>query len=106
MTMTELSKCNGRNGAPIYLAITGKVFDVTASAAFYGTFLISPSYVKGPDAMYGAFAGGDASRGLALNSFDAEVVNCGLEGLDEEELQSLQEWRSFFMGMLFDGVMG
>lgn len=35
-TREELSKFNGENGAKIYLAIKGKVFDVTRSAHFYG----------------------------------------------------------------------
>lgn len=64
----ELAESDGRKTNKILLAIAklkdGKVsertvFDVTAGATFYG-----------PDGMYGNFAGRDASRGMAKQSFD------------------------------------
>jgi membrane-associated progesterone receptor component len=47
----------------IYIAIKGKVYDVTKGAQFYG--------VDGP---YHVFAGRDASRALARLSFDEAVL--------------------------------
>ncbi len=84
----------GKNGAPepdkasIYIAIRGTVFDVTPGANFYGP--------RGP---YANFAGRDASRGLALGSFDDDVLTHDLDGpldaladLDAEQRESLADW--------------
>lgn len=86
-----LAKFNGKDDPKVYLAIQGTVFDVTAGKGFYG-----------PGGPYENFAGRDASRGLALNSFDAGVLT-GLdepmdllEGLSAEELESLLNWKSHF----------
>ncbi|KAG5457082.1 MAG: hypothetical protein BJ554DRAFT_3000 [Olpidium bornovanus] len=54
------------------------------------------------DGPYGNFAGRDASRGLAYNSFDASVLTAldgpidELRDLTEEQKQSLDEWFSHF----------
>lgn len=75
----------------MYLAIEGTVFDVTAGKAFYG-----------PGGPYENFAGRDASRGLALNSFDPTVLTSldepldTLESLNAEEKESLQNWKTHF----------
>lgn len=50
-------------GGRILLAINGKVFDVTKGKNFYG-----------PGGPYGNFAGRDASRGMAKQSFDLEML--------------------------------
>lgn len=47
------------DGSKILLAINGKVFDVSSGRNFYG-----------PGGPYGNFAGRDASRGMAKQSFD------------------------------------
>jgi predicted heme/steroid binding protein len=49
---------DGSNGKPIYIALTGEVFDVSEASNFYGE--------GGP---YHLFAGRDASRSLAKSSF-------------------------------------
>ncbi|KAH9993974.1 cytochrome b5 [Russula vinacea] len=56
----------------ILLAIAGTVFDVTAGRGFYG-----------PDGMYGNFAGRDASRGMAKQSFDIEMLTPVDQPLDK-----------------------
>ncbi|KAG8902499.1 hypothetical protein FRB99_004400 [Tulasnella sp. 403] len=58
-TPKTLYKYNGNDDPRILLAIDRKVFDVTAGASFYG-----------PGGPYGNFAGRDASRGMAKQSFD------------------------------------
>ncbi|KAF8001612.1 hypothetical protein HF325_004113 [Metschnikowia pulcherrima] len=67
------------------------VFDVTNGKAFYG-----------PGGPYENFAGRDASRGLALNSFDPAVLTDLSEPIDTltdlslEEKESLDNWKSHF----------
>ncbi|PKA57962.1 Membrane steroid-binding protein 2 [Apostasia shenzhenica] len=50
----------------------------------------------GPERSYALFAGSDASRALALMSFDAHDFNGNLEGLNASELQVLQDWEEKF----------
>ena len=76
-TPKTLEPFNGQDGKRILLAIKGIVYDVTAGRNFYGPseyrsrqpclrrHLWSPS-----DGMYANFAGRDASRGMAKQSFD------------------------------------
>ncbi|KAI6108731.1 cytochrome b5-like heme/steroid binding domain-containing protein, partial [Pisolithus croceorrhizus] len=79
-TPKTLVKYDGKDGGRILLAISGMVFDVTAGRNFYG-----------PDGMYGNFAGRDASRGMAKQSFAVEMLTPidqpldKLEDLDQEE---------------------
>ncbi|KAI6152923.1 cytochrome b5-like heme/steroid binding domain-containing protein [Pisolithus thermaeus] len=80
-TPKTLVKYDGKDGGRILLAINGMVFDVTAGRNFYG-----------PDGMYGNFAGRDASRGMAKQSFAVEMLTPidqpldKLEDLDQEEV--------------------
>ena len=83
---------NGENGAPVYLAVRGRVFDVTSGRNFYG-----------PGGPYANFAGRDASRGLACGSFDEEMLTKDLDGpldtlsdLGRDEIDALQGWEERF----------
>ncbi|KAG7698186.1 hypothetical protein KL930_001848 [Ogataea haglerorum] len=58
-TPRTLYKYNGFDLEQIYIAVKGNVYDVSKSRQFYG-----------PSGPYSNFAGHDASRGLAKNSFD------------------------------------
>ncbi|QRV79481.1 cytochrome b5 [Ceratobasidium sp. AG-Ba] len=84
-TPKTLEPFHGRDGAQILLAIDGKVFDVTSGRNFYG-----------PDGMYGNFAGRDASRGMAKQSFDEDMLTPvdqpldKLEDLTREEIANMQ----------------
>ncbi|KAF9391184.1 hypothetical protein CPB97_007304 [Podila verticillata] len=93
-TPKELSEFDGRTpDTRILMAVNGKVFDVTRGKQFYG-----------PDGPYGNFAGRDASRGLAMNSFDKSMLSPldgpidKLEDLKEDEKSALEDWE-----VLFDG---
>ncbi|KAL1915252.1 uncharacterized protein VTP21DRAFT_7528 [Calcarisporiella thermophila] len=94
-TPRELAHFNGREdpSAPILLAVKGNVFDVTRGRNFYG-----------PDGPYGNFAGRDASRGLAKESFSTEMLTPldqpidTLEDLTAEEREALDEWEAHFQG--------
>lgn len=77
---------------PVYLAVRGRVFDVTSGRNFYG-----------PGGPYANFAGRDASRGLACGSFDEEMLTKDLEApldtlkdLGPEEMEALQGWEERF----------
>jgi membrane-associated progesterone receptor component len=83
-----LLKYNGEKGQPVYLAVKTKVYDVTPGRNFYG-----------PGGPYENFAGRDATRGLACQSFDEEMLTKDLEGalddcsdLDAEQLENLNGW--------------
>ena len=83
-TPKTLEPFNGRDGGRILLAISGTVFDVTAGRNFYGPgaypcqFLRTYSHTVSSDGMYGNFAGRDASRGMAKQSFDTGALFYGL----------------------------
>ena len=83
---------NGENGAPVFLAVRGRVFDVTSGRNFYG-----------PGGPYANFAGRDASRGLACGSFDEDMLTEDLKGpldkledLGGEEMEALKGWEERF----------
>jgi hypothetical protein len=69
---------------PIYLAIDGKVFDVTAGKEFYSK-----------NSGYGSLAGKDGSRSFVTGCF-GEFVTHDVRGLSEKELVSLNEWVEFY----------
>jgi membrane-associated progesterone receptor component len=79
-TPQTLEPFSGKDGSRILLAINGIVFDVTAGRNFYGpSAYYLPSVTQKVhavtnceriDGMYGNFAGRDASRGMAKQSFD------------------------------------
>ncbi|PSN66823.1 DNA damage response protein [Corynespora cassiicola Philippines] len=92
-TPPELFPYNGLNGMPVYLAVRGRIFDVTAGRNFYG-----------PGGPYANFAGRDASRGLACGSFDEDMLTKDLDGpldtlsdLDDEQLEALRGWEERFL---------
>lgn len=77
----------------ILLAIDGRVFDVSRGANFYG-----------PGGPYGNFAGRDASRGMAKQSFDLEMLTPldkpidTLTDLTPMEVNNMREWIGHFSG--------
>lgn len=91
-TPPDLKPYNGENNMPVYLAVRGRVFDVTPGRNFYG-----------PGGPYENFAGRDATRGLACGSFDENMLTKDLEGplddlkgLGDDEMQALQDWEDRF----------
>lgn len=85
-------KYNGSNEQPVYLAVKGKVYDVTSGKNFYG-----------PGGPYQNFAGRDATRGLACQSFDEEMLTKNLDGpldpcdnLNDEQRENLRGWTERF----------
>ncbi|SCU79713.1 LAFA_0B05138g1_1 [Lachancea sp. 'fantastica'] len=86
-----LYKFNGHDHEKIFLAIKGKVFDCTQGRQFYG-----------PSGPYSNFAGHDASRGLATNSFDLDTLRHwdqpidDLADLSKEDMEALDGWLEHF----------
>jgi membrane-associated progesterone receptor component len=79
-TLSQLAEYSGVNlTKPIYLGCRGVVYDVTAGEGFYG-----------PGGPYGAFAGKDASRGLA--KMEIAYKGADISDLSASEKQSLNEW--------------
>lgn len=90
-TPKSLVKYNGQDSPKIFISVKNRVFDVTQGGAFYG-----------PGGPYENFAGRDASRGLAKNSFDPEVLTDindpidDLKDLTKLEIESLDGWEEHF----------
>lgn len=81
----ELSKYDGSDPAlPIYLAINGSVFDVSARPDVYG-----------PLGAYRFFSGRDAARAFATGCFASDLTH-DLRGLSEEEHEMIRGWIRFF----------
>ncbi|KAK4199968.1 cytochrome b5-like heme/steroid binding domain-containing protein [Triangularia verruculosa] len=92
-TPRSLLPYSGENDMPVYLAVKGRVFDVTRGRNFYG-----------PGGPYANFAGRDASRGLAKGSFDEDMLTKDLDGpldtltdLTKDELEAMAGWEERFM---------
>mmetsp|Transcript_24003 Transcript_24003/g.33565 ORF Transcript_24003/g.33565 Transcript_24003/m.33565 type:complete len:129 (+) Transcript_24003:139-525(+) len=81
-TRKELTYFDGTNGKPIFIALKGVIYDVSSKAKFYG-----------PGAIYGLFAGRDASRGLGKMSMDQQdVEDPRMDDFSEKDAESLQKW--------------
>lgn len=86
ITLEQLRAYDGKDPAKsILIAIRGQVYDVSRGRLFYG-----------PQGPYSLFAGRDASRALALMSFDLNDLTGDLEGLSPDELEVLQDWEEKF----------
>lgn len=90
-TPKTLAKYNGKDDPKIFMAVKRRVFDVSQGAAFYG-----------PGGPYENFAGRDASRGLAKNSFDKSMLtNLNdkidlLDDLNDSDNETLNGWEEHF----------
>ncbi|KFH44709.1 steroid-binding protein-like protein [Hapsidospora chrysogenum ATCC 11550] len=84
ISLEALARANGADGEKCYVAIKGKVYDVTGNKAYQ------------PGGSYHVFAGKDASRALGKTSTKAEDVSPEWRDLDDKEKQTLQDWITFF----------
>ena len=86
-SLEQLRQYDGsKPNSPIYLAIRGKVYDVSTRSEFYG-----------PGGAYHIFAGRDASRALAKGSLSTEdVENSRVDDLLPGELETLYDWEQSF----------
>ncbi|KAI1182274.1 cytochrome b5-like heme/steroid binding domain-containing protein [Nemania serpens] len=84
ITLEELAQANGIEGRKAYVAIKGKVYDVTGNK----TYEVGGSYH--------VFAGKDASRALAKMSTKIEDVQPEWKDLEDEKKVVLDNWVTFF----------
>ncbi|KAH6985975.1 cytochrome b5-like heme/steroid binding domain-containing protein [Ilyonectria robusta] len=80
----ELAKANGADGGKCYVAIKGKVYDVSGNKAYL------------PGASYNVFAGKDASRALGMTSTKPEDALPDWQDLSDKEKGVLNDWVTFF----------
>ncbi|KAK4486239.1 hypothetical protein RD792_008909 [Penstemon davidsonii] len=86
LTPQQLKQYDGSDSSkPIYVAIRGRIYDVTTGKSFYG-----------PGGSYCVFAGKDASRALAKMSKNEDDVVPSLEGLSDKEIGVLNDWETKF----------
>lgn len=84
-TEEMLAKYDGSDpNMPVYLAIDGDVYDVSANRRTYG-----------PGGGYHLMAGVDAARSFATGCFKAHRTH-DFRGLDDAEMASIQKWKNFF----------
>ncbi|XP_021746329.1 probable steroid-binding protein 3 [Chenopodium quinoa] len=85
-TLQQLKQYDGTDPSkPVYVAIKGRVFDVSTGKNFYG-----------PGGAYAMFAGKDASRALAKMSKNEDDVVSNIDGLSDKELEVLADWEKKF----------
>ncbi|KAL6215996.1 hypothetical protein ACLB2K_015422 [Fragaria x ananassa] len=83
----ELTQYNGTDPSkPIYVALKGRIFDVSNGKSFYG-----------PGGPYAMFAGKDASRALAKMTKNEEDITADLQGLSDKEIGVLTDWENKFV---------
>lgn len=81
-TVQELKQYKGTGpDGRILIAVNGNIYDVTRRSQFYG-----------PGGPYEAFAGHDASRGLATFSLETKEEYDDLSDLNITEMNSIKEW--------------
>ncbi|KAK7415373.1 hypothetical protein QQX98_005912 [Neonectria punicea] len=80
----ELARSNGADGGKCYVAIKGKVYDVTGNKAYQ------------PGGSYNVFAGKDASRALGKTSTKPEDARPDWQDLSDKEKGVLNDWVTFF----------
>ncbi|TPX44266.1 hypothetical protein SeMB42_g04391 [Synchytrium endobioticum] len=85
-TLEELKQYDGTDPAkPIYLAILGKVYDVSNGRGYYAK----------PNGSYSMFAGTDAGRAFVTGCFETHLTH-DLRGLTDAEIDSIKGWQQFY----------
>lgn len=87
-TKAFLTEFNGEGGKPIYLAILGKVYDVTKGYKHYG-----------PNGAYHYFAGRDASIAFVTGEFEKykdDEADDVLKLTSDNDVYSLAKWQQFY----------
>ena len=86
MTVEELAQMDGRTETtPIYLAVKGQIYDVSAARNLYG-----------PGKSYHSFVGKDSSRGFATGCLEPSCMVATLDGLSDEQIQEVHRWAELY----------
>ena len=86
ITPEDLASYDGRDpSSPLYLAIRGRIYDVSSGTKFYG---LGRSYHH--------FVGRDASRAFATGCFAEECLSPSLVGLTAAQLRELDRWLELY----------
>uniref|UniRef100_A0A7S2WGT6 Cytochrome b5 heme-binding domain-containing protein n=1 Tax=Mucochytrium quahogii TaxID=96639 RepID=A0A7S2WGT6_9STRA len=85
MTAEELAEFDGTDGGPIYLAIMGRIYDVSEGKEYYG---VGRSYHH--------FVGKDATRAFCTGCKKPECLISSLTGLDEYLKSEARRWLELF----------
>ncbi|CAM9346089.1 unnamed protein product [Chrysoparadoxa australica] len=81
-TARQLQEFDGKDyHQPIYISLRHEVYDVTTGRGFYGK-----------NQAYNLFAGHDASKSLALMSFNLKDIDSDYESLEADSQKSLDGW--------------
>ena len=87
LTPDELAEFDGRplgdsgEKARLFLAVQGRIYDVTAGWSFYG-----------PGSKYHKLVGKDATRAFCTGCLDPACLISNVEGLTSTQLQEAQRW--------------
>ncbi|KAJ1326618.1 membrane-associated progesterone receptor component [Microdochium nivale] len=84
ISLADLALADGSEGSKAYVAIKGKVYDVTGNKAYQ------------TGGSYNVFAGKDASRALAKTSTKPDDVKAEWKDLEDKEKGVLNDWDTFF----------
>lgn len=84
LTEAELATFDGTNGKPIYVAVNGSVYDVSASPELYG-----------PGGSYAFFSGKDGARAYITGCFATDLTH-DLRGVPKEDWVELVAWKLFY----------
>jgi len=83
-TVEELGRYNNLDDG-LYLAIVGKIFDVTAGDKHYG-----------PGATYHPFTGRDATLAFVTGEFTEEALTDDISSLSAAQCKSISTWVTFY----------
>lgn len=87
LTLEELEEYDGRplprsgEPAPLYLAVLGRIYDVSKGAAFYG-----------PGRSYHKLVAKDASRAFCTGCLEPECLIASLDGLSPDQRKEAFKW--------------
>lgn len=85
LTKEQLKRFTGENNRRIYIALLGKVFDVSTGKKHYG-----------PNGGYSFFAGRDGTRAFITGDFTEKGLIEDINGLSLQELLGIDGWLKFY----------
>jgi len=85
LTKEQLKEFDGKKNSKIYLAILGRVFDVSTGESHYAV-----------GGSYAFFSAKDATRAYLTGDFTDKGLTDNLDELKEEEIDGLTQWIEFY----------